>query len=524
LNGDNKEAGPVILAGGGAGAGVKPDGLSKKIFLSVPPPSLADNRADRERLLGSLGPGVDAPIEILRYCTRVLRAEDFRVTATLGLFRDRWRLTRLEPGDTSARHFGLAVDLGTTTVVAYLVDLGTGRVLDTAAGYNAQIALGEDILTRIQAGSQAEGLAALREGALATLNGLTGKLVEKSRIEPASISAAAVAGNTGMIHFLLGLDPARICLAPYSPVANQPGFFTAGETGLAINPLAPVYFLPGVGSYVGGDIVAGILVSGLHRRRETAFFVDIGTNGEMVLGNREWLVACAGAAGPALEGGVAGAGMRAEPGAIERVAIDSNGVRYRTIGGGPPRGLCGSGLVDAMAELLLAGIIDRSGRFRDGRRSFVLVPAAETATGRDITISQTDLNNLLRTKGAVNAALEYLLESVGLPMRAIARFYAAGAFGQYLPLESAVTIGLYPDLDRRRMVRLGNSSGEGARLVLLSRRKLREAEEIAGRITYFELNASDVFMQKFVGSRFLPHTDLSLFPSVREKFAQRGLL
>jgi len=222
---------------------------------------------------------------------------------------------------------------------------------------------------------------------------------------------------------------------------------------------------------------------------------------------------------------VAGAGMRAEEGAIERVAIDpaSGRVSYSVIGGGKPRGVCGSGLVDAMAELLLAGLIDRAGRFRSGSR-FVLVPAGESATGRDIAITQTDLNNLLRTKGAVNAALEYLLESVGLPMAAVERFYAAGAFGQYLPVESAVTIGLYPDLPRRRMIRLGNSSGEGARLVLLSRKKLREAEAIAGRITYFELNASDVFMQKFVGSRFLPHTDISLFPSVRAKLERRGLL
>ncbi|HUW66336.1 MAG TPA: ASKHA domain-containing protein [Spirochaetia bacterium] len=508
---------------------VKPDGLSRKVLLSVPPPSLADNRADRERVAeGLVGNqvGLEIPLDILREFPSVLRQGNWQVTATLGRYRDRWRLAGLEPGDTTARHFGLAIDLGTTTVVAYLVDMGTGRVLDTAAGYNAQIALGEDILTRIQTGSAETGLLSLREAALVTVNGLISQLAQNNHIPPAGFAAAVVAGNTSMIHFLLGLDPARICLAPYSPAANRPGCFSAGEAGLAIPPNAPVYFLPGVGSYVGGDIVAGILASGLHRRSEISLFVDIGTNGEMVLGNRDWLVACAGAAGPALEGGVAGAGMRAEAGAIERVSIDpdSGRVSYVTIGGDKPRGLCGSGLVDSMAELLLAGIIDRSGRFRDGRRSFSLVPAADSATGRDITITQTDLNNLLRTKGAVNAALEYLLESVGLPMQAIERFYAAGAFGQYLPLESAVTIGLYPDLDRRRMVRLGNSSGEGARLVLISRRKLREAEELAGKITYFELNASDVFMQKFVGSRFLPHTDLSLFPSVREKFAKRGLL
>jgi len=523
---EREKAAPAVILAARRRRRVRPEGLSRKVFLSVPPPSLADNRPDRERLVDGLGsPAPEVPLPALRECSRILRQGDWQVTATLGWFGDRWRLTRLEPGCTVDRHLGLAVDLGTTTVVAYLVDMVSGRVVDTAAGYNAQTGLGEDILTRIQAGSEEKGLAGLREAALATLDGLVHTLAQRQGFAAQDLTAAVVAGNTAMIHFLLGLDPARICLAPYIPVAARPGFYAAGELGLRINPAAPVCFVPGVGSYVGGDIVAGVLASGMHRRTEISLFVDIGTNGEMVLGNRDWLVACAGAAGPALEGGVAASGMRAEAGAIERVTIDpkSGRVRYRTIGGGRPRGLCGSGLVDAMAELLLAGIIDRSGRFRDGRASFVLVPGGESATGEDIAITQTDLNNLLRTKGAVNAALEYLLESVGLPMAAIERFYAAGAFGQYLPLESAVTIGLYPDLERRRMVRLGNSSGEGARLVLLSRRKKREAEEIAGKITYFELNASDVFMRKFVGSRFLPHTDLSLFPSVRAKFEKRGL-
>lgn len=513
---------------------VKTDGLSKKIFLSVPPPSLSDNRADRERITESLGRklpvsaglrGLEIPLEVLREFPAAARSHDWRVTVILGRYRDHWRLSGLESGDTTARHLGVAIDLGTTTVVAYLVDMDTGNVLDTAADYNGQIAIGEDILTRIQSGSEKDGLASLREAAVHTLNNLISRLTEKNNICPLDINAACVAGNTSMVHFMLGLDPRRICLSPYSPVANRPGCFSAGEIGMAIRANAPVYFLPGVGSYVGGDIVAGILASGMHRRAEISLFVDIGTNGEMVLGNREWLVACSGAAGPALEGGVAGAGMRAEDGAVEKVTIDPGSARVTcvTIGGGKPRGVCGSGLVDAVAELLLAGIIDRSGRFRDGRRSFTLVPATDSATGREINITQTDLDKLLRTKGAVNAALEYLLESVGLPMQAIERFYAAGAFGQYLHLESAVTIGLYPDLDRRRMVRLGNSSGEGARLCLVSRRKLREAVELAERITYFELNASDVFMQKFVGSRFLPHTDLSLFPSVRKKLKERGL-
>lgn len=506
--------------------------LAQKFYLVLSPPQPGDSAADVERLVSALGQhlggaAVRVPLAVMRRIPHVLREAGWHVTATVGAFAPGyWELIDLEPGDTTGRLFGLAVDAGTTVLAACLVDLCTGEVLAEDAAGNGQVAEGEDLLTRIWLAHEPEGLARLQKAALLSLNALLEHLARRCGISPREIVAAAVGANTTMVHLLLGLDPFYVCLVPHVPVVKEPGAIPAGEIGLAVNPRAPVYFLPAVAGYLGGDVVGGLLACGLHRQEELSLFVDIGTNGEMVLGNREWLLGCAGAAGPALEGGVAACGMRAAPGAIDRVRIDAatGEVRYTTIGGGPPAGLCGSGLVDCLAEMLLAGIIDRAGRFTGGREKFVLVPAEDTAAGREIAVTQTDIQNFLRTKGAVNAALELLLESVGLSPGDIGRFYAAGAFGEHLDVEAAVTIGLYPDLPREKMVRLGNASLEGAKLALLSAEAREEAATLARRITYIELNDSQAFMNKFVGSRFFPHTNIDLYPTVKAKLAARGLL
>lgn len=510
-------------------AEVKIEPLTKKFFLQLEPPSMSNNQADTDRLRDALQPlagQVAVPLPVMREVGKICREGDWKVTATVGPWGKGLGLLQLEPGDRTRRHFGLAVDIGTTTVVVYLIDLTDGQVLGTGADYNGQVSFGEDILTRIYLAATADGLKQMQDAIITTLNYLIDNLSLECGVAAEEISAVTVGANSTMVHLLLGLDPARICREPYIPTVNNPGLLRAGEVGLGVNPLAVLYCLPSVGSYVGGDVIAGVLVSGMHKNREVSLLVDIGTNGEMVVGNRDWLVACAGAAGPALEGGVARAGMRAEPGAVEKVHIEPDTLRvhYRTIGGQPPRGICGSGLIDCLAQFLLNGIIDRSGYFRDGKSSFTIVPAGESATGEDIVVSQMDINNFMRTKGAVNAALETLLEGVGVDLSELDHFYAAGAFGQYLDLESSITIGLYPDLPREKMARLGNSSGEGARQVLLSNQKRLEAEEIARRITYFELNANQQFMNKFVSSKFLPHTNLDYFPTVKARLAERGLL
>ncbi|TGE33612.1 ASKHA domain-containing protein [Desulfosporosinus sp. Sb-LF] len=521
----NQTEKPVILAEQVQTSITNLEPLTRKVFLSLTPPSPLDNRADvdqvrqgLERLYGS----VIVPLALMSRIPVICRKADWQVTATLADTDQGWKLIELEPNDTTKEHLGLAIDIGTTTVVVYLVDLFDGTVLGHAADYNDQTTLGEDILSRILHAAQPGGLVRLQKAVLDTLNRLIRRLYPLP-MKTSKITAAAIGANTTMIHLLLGLDPASICRAPYTPIVNNPGLIPAGEIGLDIHSLAPVYCLPSIGSYLGGDVIGGILVSGMHQQPDISLFVDIGTNGEIVMGNEEWLVACAGAAGPALEGGVTTYGMRAEPGAVDHVSIDpeTGQVQYSTVGNIPARGICGSGLVDTLSELFLNGLIDRTARFQNGVEVFVVVPGIESASGEDIVVSQVDINNFMATKGAVNAATDLLMENVGCDWQEMKHFYAAGAFGQYLPIESAITIGLYPDLPRSAIVRLGNSSGEAARQVLLSRLKRVEAEAIAAKVTYFELNANSTFMEKFSGSKFLPHTDLDRYPSVKRRLETR---
>jgi uncharacterized 2Fe-2S/4Fe-4S cluster protein (DUF4445 family) len=330
-----------------------------------------------------------------------------------------------------------------------------------------------------------------------------------------------------MIHLFLGLDPYALRREPYIPVVNTLSPLSARELGLNLHPLGPVYIFPNVGSYLGGDILAGIQFSGLHREDALALLVDVGTNAEVVLGNSQWLLGCAGAAGPALEGGVAAMGMTAGPGAIEQVRIDPQTleIRWRPIGGGPPAGICGSGLIDLVAEMFTAGLIDIRGKFNrrvktdrwlewDGQPAYLLVPAEETLTGRPIVFTQVDLDILLRSNAAMYTILTTLVQSVGHTLDEVEHFFVAGAFGNHIDPEMAITIGLLPDLPRERFLPLGNASLQGAAELLLDYRKQEEILRIAGALTYLEMNVNQDFMNRFSAARFLPHTDLSLFPSV----------
>ena len=413
-------------------------------------------------------------------------------------------------------------DVGTTTLVLHLIDMNTGAVIDTVTGYNGQAYYGEDILTRIQLAEQNRHLKTLHEELIASLNALIKRLAQNNNLEKDNLTAVSVAGNTVMIHFLLGVDPSSLSQTPHVPVINAPGYMEAQDIGLDINPQGIVYCLPNVGSYVGGDVIAGIIVSELHNNVEASLLVDIGTNGEIVIGNQDWIVACAGAAGPALEGDVVEAGMRATAGAVSNVVIDGKTkiVNYKTINDTKPEGICGSGLIDCVAELLLKGIIDRKGNFKEHTSHFTIVPAQETSIGKDIIITQKDIKSLIRTKGAVNTAMEVLLESIGCSLQEVTYFFASGAFGNYIDPESAVTIGLFPDIPRDKIFRIGNSSLEGARLALVSQDKREEAARVAEKITYFELNASQAFMNKFNSGQFLPHTNLDAYPTVKAKLEQ----
>lgn len=498
--------------------------------LTVVPASIEEHYSDWLRLVRGLGlpaGAVSAELATLRGLAAALRADEGRVTVRIA---EEGRVFDVTAGHGEAPAFGLAIDVGTTTVSVQLVVLDDGRVLASRSAYNGQICRGADIITRIDYARTAERLRELSRLVLETINGFIDEMTAEHGLAPGAIVAAFVVGNTTMIHLLLELPPRHIRETPYVPTVNPVPPLTAGEVGLAIHPLAPVRCAPGVGSYVGGDITAGILCTEmLTRRDDVLLFIDVGTNGEIVLGNAEWLVTCACSAGPAFEGSGIKCGMRAAAGAIEHVAIDDTGaLRYDVIGGGQPAGVCGSGLISLLGQLFLRGVVDRSGRLDrelegerlvevDGVPAFLLESGESTRDGRDLVITEPDIENLMRTKAAIYAACSLLVENVGLEWGAVSRVYIAGGFGRYIQVEDAVLIGMLPDLPFERFSYLGNSALTGAQAALLSREHRERLDEVAARMTYIDLSSEPRYMDSYMSATFLPHTDIARFPSVARR-------
>lgn len=502
-------------------------------------PTLEDNTGDVDRLLRGIKRKLHVEelsigLPLVRRIPHLLRECGYEVQTLVHENQDgSWHLMDVYGARDKRAVLGLSVDIGSSTIGARLVDLESGRIQDEISVLNPQVKIGPDILTRIHYAGREGGLAELRDLVVECLNRVIRSFAEKHSFSLEEIAAMTIAGNTTMVHLFLGLDPYWICREPYIPVVNSPPLLRAAEIGIRIHPEAPVFVFPNVGSYFGGDLLAGILVSGMAKREELSILVDIGTNAEIVLGNKEWLVACAGAAGPALEGGVAGMGMMAGPGVIDRVRIDrvTGEVLTRTIQNEPAIGICGSGLIDLIAELYLTGMIDSRGRFvpekcdrhlreMDGSRVFVVVSSGNSASGEDLILAQTDLDALLRSKAAMYAILATITGTVNISMEEIGSFYIAGTFGTYIDPQSAITIGMVPDLPLEKYQTLGNSSLEGATSVLLSWKAREEIDRIRDRITYLELNVNQDFMNLFNAARFIPHTDQSLFPSVQRQIAR----
>jgi uncharacterized 2Fe-2S/4Fe-4S cluster protein (DUF4445 family) len=526
--------------------------LIEKLYLVLPEPTLDDPTADQERLLRAVSRQRPGPfqmgLKITRELPRILRrfepgrsswrwTWDGRVTAAVGPRSDVNEVLYVERGDTTDRNFGLALDVGTTTVVGHLVDLRSGTTREAAAKYNSQIKFGADVISRINNARQPGGAEAMHQAVIQDVETLIDDLVQRSHIGRRDIHCVVAAGNTSMLHFLLGLEADLIRLSPFVPATTTPPPVRAAEVGLRIHPRGILYTMPMVGSFVGGDITAGILVSGIHQSDELSLLLDIGTNGEVVLGNKDFLVACSASAGPAFEGGSVTCGMRAASGAIDSVQVFPRepAVAATTIDGCPPVGLCGTGLIDALAGMFLAGIVDRSGRFtaadrggrfrvseEDGRPGFLLVPAEQSGSGRDIVITQSDVENLIRTKGSIYAAADSLVHSVGLSFGDVRRLYIAGAFGNRLDISSCIAIGLLPEIPLERIHFIGNSSVAGAKLAMLDRTLFEDVQRIRDRITYRELMVDPGYMERFTSACFLPHTDLARFPSVAETWAGRA--
>ena len=506
--------------------------LTMKIHLKLPLPTLEDNLSDLERIYREIQRKVnksDPEIELykIRGLARILRKNEMRITVTLGRKNDKFKILQIEGEDTSKRNFGIALDIGTTTVVAQLVDMNSKEILGTKASHNRQSRYGEDVISRIIYACNRNGMDPLNKAVIGNIGDLVKSLAREKGVELNEITAAMAAGNTTMTHLLLGLEPCFIRIEPYIPTATSFPVMKASDVWIPINPDGLLGVMPCVSSYVGGDITAGVLASGMCDSSKTSMLMDLGTNGEVVLGNCEWLVCCSASVGPAFEGGGLKCGMRATNGAIQAIFISNDHVNYSTIGNFRPRGICGSGVIDVLAELLRNRLIQPDGKFDTERGSsrirrtddgeeFVIVRADESETGNDIVITEYDISNLIKSKGAVYAAATILAKSVGVDFNDMDRIYIAGGFGNYLNIKNAIGIGLLPDLPLERFQFIGNSSLAGARMALLSNHAFEKAHEIAQKMTYFELSVNPDFMNEFIAALFLPHTNQNLFPSVME--------
>jgi uncharacterized 2Fe-2S/4Fe-4S cluster protein (DUF4445 family) len=442
--------------------------------------------------------------------------------------------------DDDAPIWGTAIDIGTTTVTVWLVDLITGMTKSQAAQYNGQIVRGEDVISRIIYASKNGGLDELRHLVLNTINELIKRVCEQTKdykIQPNDIYKATITGNSTMIHLLLGIPPASIRLTPFITSLNQPSLLRAAEIELQINPMGVVDCLPGVASFVGADISSGVYFSKIDRSDRLTLFLDIGTNGEIVFGSREWLVTCACSAGPAFEGAGVLHGMRATIGAIEDVWINSETYEptYRVIGGVKPRGFCGSGLISLIAEMFITGIVDKGGnlntsigcdRIRDGNHGleYVVAWSGESENGEDIVVTHVDIDNLIRAKAAIYAGFSVLAQSVGVSLDQTEEVIVGGSFGKYINVEKAIQIGLLPDLPWERFHFLGNTSIKGAYLALLDREAHYYIQQIANKMTYIELSADNTFYESFISALFLPHTNLDKFPVVKATLTEAKLI
>ncbi|MCX8022887.1 MAG: ASKHA domain-containing protein [Syntrophorhabdaceae bacterium] len=546
-----KERASLILSPSDLGELVKGwevDPAVFKRYLELPPPSGEDNVSDLDRLTRELRQtfnGISVDFRVITKMSRILREANWKVTVTLVLTRKGYKLINIEPGNTADKNYSIVIDIGTTTVCGQLLDLancsvfslkettGNGRDVCTLAessDYNAQISYGEDVISRIMYSQKKGGLKKLQESVVNTINGVIKELLDISGVDVGYISHLVFAGNTTMTHLALGLDPKYIMLSPYTPTATFIPPVRAIHLGINVKDHVHIYIFPCVASYVGGDIVAGVLGSGIFQRDKTTLFMDIGTNGEIVLGNRDWLLCTSCSAGPAFEGGGIKFGMRAGRGAIEQVRINPSTYEpmILTIGRSKPMGICGSGLIDIVSELTETGLIDQRGKFirdkgikriREGESGYeyVLCYAPETQINRDIVLTEADIDNLIRAKAAIYGGCKILLESAGLTFQDLDMVIIAGGFGHYISLEKAIMIGLLPELAEDKFLFVGNGSLLGARLLSFSQGFLGETERIARTMTNVELSNNTRFMDEYIAAMFIPHTDQGAFPKVMER-------
>lgn len=506
--------------------------ITLKIYLELQEPTADDNIPDTARIVRELRKRLkftnyEFTYSSLKDLYIKLRRSDWKVTVTLTRYNDSGKILQIEEGNRSDQNYGIAVDVGTTTVVAQLVDLKTGKVIGVEGNHNLQAHYGEDVLSRIAYVCGKGSLEVLQKAVVENINRLIQSLIQSKAKNLEDITSIVAAGNTTMSHILMGFMPCSIRDDPYVPTVDIYPQILAKEIGIHINPNGIIQVLPSISSYVGGDTVAGVLACNMADRPELTCLIDIGTNGEIVVGNNEWMLSCSASAGPAFEGGDTKWGMRATRGAIQKVQIKDGNVIYETIGKVKPRGICGSGLIDLIYELAKNRILEIDGKFSkslndkrlikgDNEIEYIIAYPEETEKGEAITVSQSDIDNIIRSKAAIFAAIKSLIDYAGLSFDKLEKIYVAGGFGSYLNVEKAIGIGLLPDIPRERIEFVGNSSLMGARMVLLSYHAFEKAISISQSITNIELSKFAPFADEYMASLYLPHIDRErLFPSVK---------
>ncbi|MGQ9788694.1 MAG: ASKHA domain-containing protein, partial [Candidatus Hadarchaeaceae archaeon] len=507
--------------------------LIKKYFIELPQPTLSDPKPDLERILDTLKSHninvAETNYKILGELPEVLRKGNWKCTVTIW---NESEIISIESGDTSKRKYGLAVDIGTTTVVGYLIDLNDGELMSVGSLLNPQIPFGEDVVTRITYCIQNEGgLEKINQAIIDGLNKIIKDVCSNANIKSEEIYEVTIVGNTTMHHLFLKLNPKFLALSPFTPVLRKGIDVKAREIGLKTNPNANVHVLPLIAGFVGADTVGVILSTNIYKEPELTLATDIGTNGEIMLGNEDYIEVCSTAAGPAFEGAHLKHGMRGEPGAIEKINIktDTLEVEYSTIDNLPPKGICGSGIVDAVAQMFLAGVVLRNGninpaiqspRIRRNQNMLEFVLAWEKDTERgvgDIVITQRDIREIQLAKAALYSGAKILMKRRQIEEKDIERVYLAGAFGTYIDKLSAKVIGLYPDIPLSKVKSVGNAAGMGAKQALTSREKRKEAEAIARNTHYLELTIAPEFNDEFISAMYLPHAKIDRFPSLRKR-------
>lgn len=510
----------------------------EKRYLELPTPTARDNLADTSRLISFLKQHYHehrlvVSLPVIRKLPEILRRADFKVTATLArpvVEGGKTQIANIEPGDTSLRNYAIAVDIGTTTIYGQLINLFTGEILAEYGDFNGQISYGEDIISRIVFAEKPGGLEKLHEVVTRTINRIIYEIVTQSGVNRDEVSTITLAGNTTLTQILLKVDPRYIRRSPYVPASTLYPLIRAIELGLDLADHTTALVYPNISSFVGGDIIAGVMGSGIYLSDLLTLYIDIGTNAEIVIGNKDWLACAACSAGPAFEGGGIQFGMRAAPGAIEYFSVDLHSLEpmNRTIGNVRPKGICGSGLINIVANLFEMGVINSLGRFIrdsksarirevDGVCEYVLAWKEETQIDRDIVLTEIDIGNLIRAKGAIYSGCQTLLDEVGLSISSLDRIILAGGFGSQVDVEKAMTIGLLPEIDPEKITYIGNGSLMGARICCLTNRIRKDVVEVMKKMTNFELSETPSYMNRYVAALFLPHTDLNLFPKLKER-------